>query len=111
MERIKQQDPESQELVKHAKVFRVVFGLIAGMWIGMVIFDICIGRYNRIFDHVNIAALCGLVAYLYHKVAYLVQIIMDQFDLLDSDYQVIEALGKSVEDLKESLNEGEGARK
>ena len=77
------------------------------MWIGMVIFDICIGRYNRIFDHVNIAALSGMVAYLYNKTAYFVQIIMDQFDLLDSDYQVIEAFGKGLEDFEESLKDGD----
>ena len=106
MENQKEQDPKGQKLVKHAKVFRSVFSFIAGMWVGMIIFDICIGRYSRIFDHVSIAALCGLVAYLYHKTAYYVQIIIDQFDLLDMDHRVLEAFGKCIEDFKEDLNDG-----
>ena len=106
MEKQEQQEtPKGMEAKKHAKVFCTVFTVIAGMWVGMAIFDICAGRYGRIGDHVNIAALCGLVAYLYHKAAYYIQIIMDQFEMIDMDHQVFGALNKAFEDFAEDLKD------
>lgn len=81
------------------------------MWIGMVIFDICAGRYNRIWDHANIAALCGLVAYLYHSLANYIQIIMDQFEMIDMDHQVFGAINKAFEDFAEDLKDLEDETK
>ena len=67
----------------HAKTFRTVFIIAAGLWLGMIIFDICLGRYTRIWDHVNITLLCVLAAINYDKIAQRAQDINDLLRQLD----------------------------
>ena len=67
----------------HAKTFRTVFIIAAGLWLGMIIFDICIGRYTRIWDHVTITSLCVLAAINYDKITKRAQDINDLLRQLD----------------------------
>lgn len=67
----------------HAKTFRTVFIIAAGLWLGMIIFDICLGRYTRIWDHVTITSLCVLATINYDKIAKRAQDINDLLRQLD----------------------------
>lgn len=61
----------------HAQTFRTIFIIAAVLWFVMVIFDICVGRYDRIWDHVTILSLCVLTAINYDKIAKRAQDIND----------------------------------
>ena len=67
----------------HAKTFRTVFIIAACLWLGMIIFDICLGRYTRISDHVTITSLCVLAAINYDNIAKRAQDINDLLRQLD----------------------------